>query len=88
MGRDPVLDAPGLQDRGGGSCRDVHSVRAAQHAAETQMAPGPVAVIPFLGTAIEMVANPTKYWDDQVSASTQAIVYPGFISRKLTSFLR
>lgn len=36
--------------------------------AKKKWLPGPVAVVPFLGTAIDMVAAPTKYWDDQVRA--------------------
>lgn len=38
--------------------------------------PGPVAVVPFLGTAIDMVAAPTKYWDDQVGAPVIPLPLP------------
>ncbi|KAH9294436.1 hypothetical protein KI387_040360 [Taxus chinensis] len=31
--------------------------------------PGPSMVIPFIGSAIEMVRNPTKFWDDQAKAA-------------------
>ncbi|GLJ07654.1 hypothetical protein SUGI_0071820 [Cryptomeria japonica] len=31
--------------------------------------PGPSVVIPFIGGAIEMVRNPTKFWDNQAKAA-------------------
>jgi len=46
--------------------------------AKRKWLPGPVAVVPFLGTAIDMVAAPTKYWDDQVRTQCE-VPFPFFL---------
>ena len=35
-----------------------------------QWLPGPLVVIPFLGSALQMVYDPTTFWDNQVPCAT------------------
>uniref|UniRef100_A0A0D6R5R9 sterol 22-desaturase n=1 Tax=Araucaria cunninghamii TaxID=56994 RepID=A0A0D6R5R9_ARACU len=50
--------------------------------------PGPSLVIPFLGGAIEMVANPTKFWDDQSKAARNFGLAGNFLLGNFIVFIR
>nr|ATG29927.1 CYP710A78 [Taxus chinensis] len=50
--------------------------------------PGPSMVIPFIGSAIEMVRNPTKFWDDQAKAARNLGLSGNLLFGKFIVFIR
>ncbi|MCL7029862.1 hypothetical protein MKW94_012756 [Papaver nudicaule] len=44
--------------------------------------PGPVLILPFLGNAIQLVRNPTKFWQDQARTAKESAF--GFSSNYIT----
>lgn len=50
--------------------------------------PGPSVVFPFLGTAISLVREPTKYWEEQASFSEKTGLSCNLIFGKFAVFIR
>ncbi|KAI5080721.1 hypothetical protein GOP47_0003904, partial [Adiantum capillus-veneris] len=53
-----------------------------------QHLPGPLFVFPFLGTALSLVREPTKYWEDQALLAKSSGLSCNFIFGKFIVFIR
>ncbi|XP_020251343.1 cytochrome P450 710A11-like [Asparagus officinalis] len=50
--------------------------------------PGPTFIVPFLGSAIPMVLNPTKFWFDQATSAKPTGFSANFLAGKFILFVR
>lgn len=50
--------------------------------------PGPTFVVPFLGSAIPMILNPTKFWNDQAANAAHAGLSANFLVGRFILFVR
>lgn len=50
--------------------------------------PGPVFVLPFLGNAISLVCNPTKFWEGQAAFAGRVGISANYVIGKFILFIR
>ncbi|RZC53203.1 hypothetical protein C5167_012056 [Papaver somniferum] len=50
--------------------------------------PGPVLILPFLGNVIQLIKNPTKFWDDQAKTAKESGFSANYIIGKFIVFVQ
>ncbi|KAI3863691.1 hypothetical protein MKW98_031283 [Papaver atlanticum] len=50
--------------------------------------PGPVLILPFLGNVIQLVKNPTKFWEDQAKTAKESGFSANYIIGKFIVFIQ